>query len=513
MKIKILGALLFFTLLFVFFTNKKEPQSIKKQKTKIIDVLRSNIYAPPSHLDPAKISDTASYFIAQQINRGLVQLDISGHIRPSIADHWNISDDRKTYTFHLKKGVQFHNGREVIAQDFLYSFKRILDPKTKSPVAYYFEKVEGFTVMDKYTFEIKMSDPYTPIIKVLSTPSMAVLPREAVESKESFFDKQPIGAGPFIYDRYDENEQKVILKANENYFEGTPRIKRIECSVLQDEEAYYRFLAGDLDYFKIINMKYAEQLIEKRYPVKKSINHSIAFLGINHKRYPLNHKHISQALFYAINLQEYQDKISKFNFEAADEFLPRASFGRIDTSLHNQFNLDRAQFLMNMNERSSLLKNFNPLKLVKYELQKNTTEDKFFRESFEKIGIKLDILNATRDEYQKILKTKDFDLLYVRYVPTINDPHNILSFFHSKSSFNFFNYKNSTVDYLLDIGQTIGNFEKRSKVYQQLSQVIYEDVSAIPLYYWDELQVFQPQFEIGEYRYVAHEDIYSFSKL
>ena len=506
MKLKILGVLLFFTLFFIFISNKKELQETQKQKNQVIDVLRSNIYAPPSHLDPAKISDTASYFIAQQINRGLVQLDISGQIRPSIADHWDISQDRKTYTFYLKKEVLFHNGREITAQDFLYSFKRIMDPITKSPVAYYFEKVEGFIAVDRYTFEIKMTDPYTPIIKILSTPSMAVLPREAVESTTVFFDKQPVGAGPFIYDRYDEAEHKVILRANANYFEGPPRIKKIECSVLQDEEAYYRFLAGDLDYFKIINMKYAEQLIEKHYPVKKSINHSIAFLGVNHERFPLSRKHIRQALFHAINLQEYQNKILNFNFEAADQFLPRASFGRIDTSSLNQFNLARAQSLMNMK------KNINPLKLVKYELQKNTTEDNFFRESFAKIGIKLEIINAKRDEYQKILKTKDFDLLYVRYVPTINDPHNILSFFHSKSSFNFFNYKNSTVDYLLDIGQTIGNFEKRSKVYQQLSQVIYEDVSAIPLYYWDELQVLQSKFKTGEYRYVAHEDIYSFSK-
>jgi ABC-type transport system substrate-binding protein len=122
--------------------------------------------ANPTTLDPALITDVSSASIAAKLFNGLVKLNDNIEIAPDIAERWEISKDGLRYEFYLRKGVRFTNGREVKAQDFKYSFERILDPKTKSPNTWVFDKVEGakefqkghakevkgFKVIDDYTF-------------------------------------------------------------------------------------------------------------------------------------------------------------------------------------------------------------------------------------------------------------------------------------------------------------------------------------------------------------------------
>src|SRR5712691_3901338 len=158
----------------------------------------------PLTLDPAFLTDTYSTSVAQQLFDGLVQFDADLNVVPNIAKFWEASRDGLVWTFHLRQGVQFHHGREVNADDFVYTFTRLLHPRTASPRAWLFERVqgakkflagaaervEGLQALDAYTLRITLSQPYAPFISILGMAQAKVLPRDEVERLGAAFGRQ-----------------------------------------------------------------------------------------------------------------------------------------------------------------------------------------------------------------------------------------------------------------------------------------------------------------------------------
>ena len=486
-----------------------------------IEVLRINILDIPQHFDPAKATDTISADINQQIHRGLVQIDVDGQLKPALAEKWVISADLKTYTFYLRENIRFHNGREIEAQDFLYSFKRILEPHTKSPRAFFLNQIEGaqtfqkrevrevsgLRALDKKIFQIKLVHPYVPMMKTFAATFMSVVPREAIEDQDVNFEFVPIGAGPFIFESFDKEKKIIALKANPFYFQGESVIKNIEYYILTDEEAYYRFIAKDLDLFKITDRSYADQLVIKGFSPQRRIQNAIGYFGINHKLWPLNDKKVRQAIYLSLDWERYKKDILTLGQEVADQLLPRDIFGRLDTSTFERFNLERAQELIRQASYGNRLKD-TKIKLLKYKLHQNIKEDQFFQSCLKKIGLSLEVEYVDGEDFVKRLKKGDFHFIYRQGYPIISDPHYVFSFLQSKNIQNHFRYNNPTVDYLIDLGQRLDHFEKRRKIYEQLSQIIWEDVALIPLYYWDNIYALQSGINLKEMRYVYNEDLY-----
>ena len=135
------------TVLAVCCSDGKRPDENQVEDTpstnKYGGAYRKSLRQEPFTLDPALITDIFAASIVQQLFDGLVQFDADLNVVPSIAKSWSASHDGMTWTFHLREGVKFHNSREVTAEDFVYSFTRILDPKTKSPRTWLFERVQG----------------------------------------------------------------------------------------------------------------------------------------------------------------------------------------------------------------------------------------------------------------------------------------------------------------------------------------------------------------------------------
>ena len=214
-------------------------------------------------LDPALATDIYSVTVIQQLFDGLVQFDKNLNIIPATAKSWRISPDGLTYTFYLREGVKFHNGREVTADDFIYSMTRIIDPNTKSPAARFLDRVlgfkefregkanyvKGFHSTGKYIFEMKLSEPYAPFLSVLGMNKFKVLPKEEVEKSGVDFGKSPVGTGPFKFISMKEGEE-IILEANPDYFEGRPYLDKILFKIFHGsprEEIFRRFKEGELD--------------------------------------------------------------------------------------------------------------------------------------------------------------------------------------------------------------------------------------------------------------------------
>ena len=160
-------------------------------------VYRRPLGGDPATLDPARIRDIYGLSVAQQLFDGLVQLDQTLTISPALAQFWKASRDGLTWTFTLRKGVKFHHGREVTAEDVAYSLTRILNPAVKSGSADLFasikgaqefregkaKQVSGVTVLDRYTVQVVLTEALVPFVSVLAVGHAKIVPKEVVEQQ------------------------------------------------------------------------------------------------------------------------------------------------------------------------------------------------------------------------------------------------------------------------------------------------------------------------------------------
>jgi oligopeptide transport system substrate-binding protein len=165
-------------------------------------------------LDPAYGRDTTSSTVLQCLFDGLTELDAETlEVKPELAESWEVSDDGTVYTFHLRHGVEFHNGREVTAEDFKFSMERVLDPATAADQRWVLEElkgadtfdgktvqhVEGIEVLDPYTLRLTINRPYAPFLALLSMEAASPVPREEVERLGEDFAIRPTGCGPYRF--------------------------------------------------------------------------------------------------------------------------------------------------------------------------------------------------------------------------------------------------------------------------------------------------------------------------
>jgi len=232
----------FFILSFLLsFPDKIFPEGKTKSEVPTIGgIYRKPLEFKPRTLDPALATDIYSVSVLQQVFDGLVQFDRNLNIIPAIARSWKISQDGLAYTFDLREGVKFHNGREVTAKDFVYSFARIINPETRSSSSDFFTRVlgakefiekktkemRGLIALDRYTLKMILSEPYAPFINILAMKGAKVVPREEVEKTGIDFGKLPVGTGPFRFASMKEDEES-FLDSNPDYVEGRPYLDKI----------------------------------------------------------------------------------------------------------------------------------------------------------------------------------------------------------------------------------------------------------------------------------------------
>jgi oligopeptide transport system substrate-binding protein len=245
-------------------------------------VFRYNEAANITTLDPAFARDLTIIWATNQLFNGLVQLNDRMEIRPCIARSWDISPSGLEYTFHLRKGVLFHDnpafangkGRAVVAGDFVFSFQRIIDPGVASPGAWLFSNISrtadspAFGAVNDSTLVIRLSRPFPPFLSLLGMQYCSVVPREAVERYGADFRRNPVGTGPFMFRLWQEGVKLVLLK-NPAYFEFAegerlPYLDAVAITFVPDKQsAFLEFIKGNLDFISGIDPTYKDELLTR----------------------------------------------------------------------------------------------------------------------------------------------------------------------------------------------------------------------------------------------------------
>ena len=214
-------------------------------------------------LDPAIGYDLVNWSMIKSLYSRLMDYTPgTPDLVPSLAEKYEISSDGLTYTFHMRKGVKFSNGREVIAKDVKYSIERAANPKTQGPGAGFFgsikgydaissgkgETLEGIEIPDDYTVVFHLSRPDAIFLHELAINFASVVPQEAVEAAAGDFGKKPVGSGAFILKEWTVG-QRLVFEANPNYYiKNTPHLHQFTVEIGQDPlVALLRLQKGEVD--------------------------------------------------------------------------------------------------------------------------------------------------------------------------------------------------------------------------------------------------------------------------
>ena len=176
----------------------------------------------------------------------LVRLDDNFVVVPDLAASWDIPDNL-TYVFHLRKGVKFHNGRELTASDVEYSLNRVLDPKTASPGRSYISLISSIEIPDRYTVKLHLSAPLASLLDGLTSNNCSIVAKEVVEANGNL-QKVEAGTGPFMLKEWVADNSMTLVK-NPAYFEkGAPYLDKVIFRVIPEQTSLLAGVkSGDLD--------------------------------------------------------------------------------------------------------------------------------------------------------------------------------------------------------------------------------------------------------------------------
>ncbi|MFH1037962.1 MAG: ABC transporter substrate-binding protein [PVC group bacterium] len=282
--------------------------------------LRLRLKDDPSTLDPAYIVDVPGGALAAKIFNGLVRFDADGKIVPDLAARWEVTEDSRTYRFFLREGARFTNGREVTAEDAVFSLRRILDPAVNSPRSWLLKAVQGapgfmagesaelpgIRAAGKNTVEIELSEPSALFLDFLAMPNASIIPREETEKPGETFSDHPCGTGPFRLVEWGHNN-RIVLERNPDYFDGPPRLAGILYRVIPETlTAVVEFEQGNLDIMEVPRAEFGKYTTESPWKemVQSRVGLNCYYLGFNCRRPPFDDPRVRQAFNYAIDREK-----------------------------------------------------------------------------------------------------------------------------------------------------------------------------------------------------------------
>jgi len=447
--------------------------------------------------------------LIQQIFDGLVQFDQNLNVVPALATSWTVSRDKLTYTFTLREGARFHNGRLVTADDFVYSFTRILNPKEESSALNFFERVKGaaayrngesnevigLKALDAHTLEVTIDAPYAPFLSVLAMISSKVVPKEEVERWGKQFGYHPVGTGPFRLESWEGD--RIVLSANHDYHEGRPYLDRVEFTIYegsQNERIFQDFQAGLLEEALVFGGIREQIAKSPQYLFVRKPTLSLLFYGMNCQTEPLNNHLVRQALNYAINKDRIVREVYRDQFVVADTLLPPGMPGYFPENAFFTHDAKKARKIL---EQAGYGPARPPLVLTLLSASRSQAAQKEFElltNDLAEVGISLQVKYETDwTTFEEQVRRGKFVMYRYAYFADVPDPDNFLGMLcGSASPYNFMGYGNQRVDALLSEALTLVDLLNRAAIYREVEALILQDAPMVPLLYLTFESVFQP---------------------
>lgn len=443
-------------------------------------------YSRAVNLDPAFSITGADYFVYSNIFSHLVRWKPGGtQLEPDLAERWEVSSDGRVWTFFLRKGVQFHKGfGELTAEDVKFTFDRFLDKALAVPEAGDWADVEKIEALDRYTVRITLKHA-TAVFAAnpLAGRSTMIVSRRAVLERGKAFSRDPIGSGPFSFERWTVSDE-IVLAANDNYFRGAPRVAKITFVPIAEEAVAVAGLErGEIQAMWTRGSVEAERLLRANRQIAVDVVPrvgSIRLLAVGPQYRPLADVRVRQALAYAINKKELEIATSG-QMTAHYYLLPDLPWLRA-ARLAGRFPIygyDPARA-----KRLLAASGFEPLRVtLTFSLSSpSPLIAQVLAEQFRRVGIDAQLEGLEQVVYNRRWRAAQFQLIPISLGRGL-DPDGLVRDLLHTTNFppggNGFRYDRA--DSLIDAGARERDAQRRQEIYITLLRQVMADLPYIPL--------------------------------
>lgn len=458
-------------------------------------------------LDPAKAFEFAGVGVVTQVYDRLLDFppgkyDVPG---PSLATSWEVSDDGRTWTFHLRDDAKFHSGNPVTAEDVAYSFKRVVTLKDQPSfiLTQFGITPESLRAVDDHTFQVTLDKRYAGgiFLACLAAGVASIVDSEVVQQHETKTDKYPdgdmgltwlstnsAGSGSFELREWAKNE-RVVLDANEDHWGNRPKVKRVV--IKEINEATSRRLQvekGDIDIAWELFPDQVKALENHQdLSIAKFPGTTIYYVGINVSKGPLADKRVRQAIRYAIDYDGIINNIMGGAAKAINTFIPEGFAGYTDKIVYRQ-DMDKARSLL---AEAGYADGFE-VSMDTGDQTPNPELAEAMQASLAEIGIKVKINKLVSAQLWPKYRAQQHDLIMARWGPDYNDPHTnaqpFADYTAKQLSWRNVYYNDVTADLIKQAGQEM-NQDKRIGLYQKANDIVQDDGPYVFL--------FQPLYQYG----------------
>ncbi|WP_040949750.1 ABC transporter substrate-binding protein [Gorillibacterium massiliense] len=424
-------------------------------------------------------------FAIDKIFEPLVAFDSDGKIVDWLAKSHEISADGLTYTFVLRDGLKFSNGKDVTAEDAVFSIQRHL--KVGGPLEIS-AKIDSLTAQDNQTLVIKLKEAYTPFLSELSNFSNGVIPKDFGGVTEEEFFKNPVGTGPFVVKKWDPAGDLTFVK-NANYWqEGKPYIDELVYKLVTDDnQAINQLKAGEVDAIESVALQNANELKQgSDTTVLTNGSWITEQLFFNTLDEHFSDIHVRRALALALDRNGLTNAVT-FGFgKAANSLLPPAiPYNTNDTIKALNFDTNAAKEEL---AKSKFPKGFSTKLLIASGNSSRAQEAQIIQAAGKAIGIDIQIESVELATFRDRFFKYNFSAMINSGQADSPDANSIIAFQTDPDGFSksyWTHYTNDEVTKLLHEGQTTLDGDKRAEVYANLQQILADEVPYIPLYYPD----------------------------
>ncbi|MEX2147955.1 MAG: ABC transporter substrate-binding protein [Candidatus Rokuibacteriota bacterium] len=467
--------------------------------------LRAVFSADPPTLDPRDATDLTSSGVIRQIFDALLELDEHLKPVPALARSWTVGADQRLYTFVLRPGVKFHNGREMKAADVKYSFERAA--RGKRP--WVFEKITGardfikgtarqitgVRVVDDLTVEVRLDQPFAPFLHLIAYDAASVVPSE--EADKPAFASRPVGTGAFRFVSWRRDDQ-VVVERFADHFRGPAHLDRVVFRIIPAEiTRFNEYLAGELEYTDIPTGRCRSVQADPRLKGEVAIWPTLGTHGLrfNVERAPFTDARVRRAVAHAVDPSIIVNRLLEGCVQPARGILPPAVPGYAPGVTRLAFDRDRARALLT----EAGFPGGKGLPAVTYHFNTSDANQRIaevLQAQLRELGIALELRRLDWAAHIKVVDAGGAPLFRQGWIADYPDPENFLTvLFHSRNAGvagNTSRYRNPTVDRLLEEADTMASGPPRWERYAQAEQIIVDDAAWISLYHYASRALIKP---------------------
>lgn len=473
-------------------------------------VFRYNEHKNIGSLDPAFSKDIADIWATNQLFNGLLQMDDSLNVKPCIAKKWSISEDALTYLFTLRNDVYFHkhslfgkdSTRIVTAHDFEFSLNRLQDNQLASPGSWILNKVASFKAVNDTLFKIKLKQPFPAFLGLLTMKYCSVVPKEVVQHFGNDFRKNPIGTGPFVFKRWEENI-KLVFRKNNNYFEmdssgkKLPYLEAVAITFLPDKQSeFLQFAQGNIDYVSGLDASYKDDILTASGQLRDTYANDVnmirgPYLNTEYLAFlmdsnipEIQSEYIRKAINYGFDREKMMIYLRNgIGIPAHGGFIPKGLPGH-QPSVGFDYQPDKAKALIAQfitetgitNPSITITTTSNYLSFCEYiqrELQKTG------------LTVNVDVIPASSLKDAKA--NGKLDMFRASWVADYPDAENYLSLYYSKNFApdgpNYTHFKNNQFDLWYEEAFTETDSKKRDVLYSKMDSLVMKEAPVVVMFY------------------------------